>query len=215
MNPSWLSPHWGVSSGRVPSIAVHPTDPLTLYIGAASGGIWKTTNGGDTWGDIGSNESKMLTFGAIAIDPNNPNIVFAGTGEIIPYQYHRHYGKGLFKSTNGGLNWFEPTDIFGTITAFGELVVSPYNSNIVYAAIGSGYLFSNQYLPNEGIWKSTDGGYDWTRTLDVQDAFDIVVHPTDPNIVYAATGGLFTTSGFYKSTDAWSSTSNYNWQNAN
>jgi photosystem II stability/assembly factor-like uncharacterized protein len=202
-NPSFHSPHWGVSSGRIPSIAVHPTDPLTLYVGAASGGIWKTTNGGESWGDIGNNISKMLTFGAIAIDPNNPDIIYAGTGELcaLPVAI-KHYGEGLFKSTDGGLSWFEPTDTFGTITFFGDLVVSPYNSNIVYAAVGSGHFLLNQNRPNEGIWKSTDAGSSWTRTLDVQDANDIVVHPTDPNIVYASTGGWFTTSGFYKSTDA-------------
>ena len=202
-NPSFHSPHWGVSSGRVPSIAVHPTDPSIIYIGAASGGIWKTTNDGVSWDDIGNNISKMLTFGAIAIDPNNPNIIYAGTGELCALPVHvKHYGQGLFKSTDGGLSWFEPTDTFGTITFFGDLVVSPYNSNIVYAAIGSAHFLLNQNQPNEGIWKSTDAGSSWTRTRDVQDANDIVVHPTDPNIVYAVTGGWFTTSGLYISTDA-------------
>jgi hypothetical protein len=78
INPSWSS-HWGVSSGRVRAVAVHPTDPLTVYIGAASGGIWKTNDGGDNWSDIGSNVNKMLTFGAIAIDSNNPNVIYSGT----------------------------------------------------------------------------------------------------------------------------------------
>lgn len=201
-NPNWLSPHWGVSSGRVRAVAVHPTDPLTLYIGAASGGIWKTSNGGNTWEDIGSNESKMLTFGAIAIDPNNPNVIYIGTGELSALSNMRHYGKGLFKSTDGGLSWFESSDDFGAITGFGDLVVNPYNSNIVYAALGNGSILLNQNQPNEGIWKSTDGGSNWVRTLNVQDAYDIVVHPIDPYIVYAATGGWFTTSGFYISTDA-------------
>ena len=201
-NPSWLSPHWGISSGRVRAVSVHPTDPLTVYIGAASGGIWKTTNGGESWEDIGSNESKMLTFGAIAIDPNNPKVIYAGAGEIHSLSWSRHYGKGLFKSTDDGLTWFAPTDTFGTITFFGDLVVSPYSSNVVYAALGNGYLFINPNQQNEGVWKSTDGGSSWIRTLNVQDAYDIVVHPTDPNVVYAATGGKFTTSGFYISTDS-------------
>jgi photosystem II stability/assembly factor-like uncharacterized protein len=201
-NPSWLSPHWGVSSGRVRAIAVNPIYPSILYIGAASGGIWKTTNGGDTWEDIGNSVTKILTFGSIAIDSNNPDIIYAGTGEIHALSWTRHYGKGLYKSTDAGISWFEPTDTFGTITFFGDLVVSPYNSNIVYAALGSGYLFINPNQQNEGIWKSTDGGSHWIRTLNVQDAYDIVVHPTDPNIVYAATGGKFTTSGFYKSSTA-------------
>jgi photosystem II stability/assembly factor-like uncharacterized protein len=201
-NPSWHSPHWGVSSGRVRAIAVHPTDPLTVYIGAASGGIWKTTNGGNSWLDIGSNESKMLTFGAIAIDPNNPDVVYAGTGELSAFPSMRHYGKGLFKSTDGGFSWIETTNVFGPITGFGDVVVSPFNSDVLYAALGSSYLFLNQIQPNEGVWKSTDGGYYWVRTLDVQDAYDVVVHPTDPNLVYAAIGGKFTTSGFYISSDA-------------
>jgi photosystem II stability/assembly factor-like uncharacterized protein len=201
INPSWSS-HWGVSSGRVRAVAVHPTDPLTVYIGAASGGIWKTNDGGDNWSDIGSNVNKMLTFGAIAIDSNNPNVIYAGTGEIFAGPGSKHFGKGLFKSNDAGVSWIEPTDDFGNITFFGDLVVNPHNSSMLFAALGSGYLFLNQNQPNEGLWKSSDGGVNWIRTLDVQDAYDIVVHPTDPNIVYAATGGKFTTSGFYVSTDA-------------
>ena len=194
--------HWGVSSGRIRSVAVHPNNPLTVYIGVAYGGIWKTTNGGESWIDIGDYNIEATTFGAIAIDPNIPDVVYAGTGEVRGLSNSRQYGKGLFKSTDGGLSWFEPTDTFGTITFFGDLVVSPHNSNILYAALGGGFIFLNQNLSNEGLWKSTNAGSNWTRTLDVQDAYDIVIHPIDPNIVYAAVGGNYTTSGFYISTDA-------------
>jgi photosystem II stability/assembly factor-like uncharacterized protein len=202
VNPSWRTPHWGVSSGRIRAVAVHPNDPLTVYIGVACGGIWKTTNGGESWVDIGDYSTEALTFGTIAIDPNNPDIIYAGTGEINALHYSRNYGKGLFKSTDAGVSWIEPTDTFGTITFFGDLVVSPHNPNILYAALGSGCLFINQNLPNEGLWKSTDAGVNWIKTKDVQDAYDIIVHPTNPDTVYAATGGWFTTSGFYISTDA-------------
>ena len=71
---------WGKVSGRVRGVAVHPTDPNTVYIGAAAGGIWKTVDGGTNWTDM-SGDLNLLTFGAIAIDPNNTNTVYAGTGE--------------------------------------------------------------------------------------------------------------------------------------
>ena len=201
-NPAFFAPHWGVSSGRIRSVAVHPTNSSILYIGVANGGIWKTTNGGESWVDIGDYNVGATTFGSIAIDPNNPDIIYAGAGELHALGNARKYGKGIFKSTNAGLSWIKATDGLGEITCFGDLVVSSYNSNILYAALGSGYLFTNQNLPNEGIWKSTNAGESWLRTLDVQDANDIVVHPIDPNIVYATTGGWFTTSGFYISTNA-------------
>ena len=217
-NPAFFAPHWGVSSGRIKSIAVHPTNALIVYIGVANGGIWKTTNGGETWADIGDYNVGATTFGSIAIDPSNPDIIYAGAGELLSIGQARKYGKGLFKSTNAGSSWVKATDSFGNITCFGDLVVSPNNSNVLYAALGSGYLlFVNQNLPNEGIWKSTDAGETWIRTLDVQDANDIVIHPTDPSIVYAATGGWFTTSGFYISTDSgntWTQRNN-GLQNAN
>jgi photosystem II stability/assembly factor-like uncharacterized protein len=194
--------HWGVSSGRIRSVAVHPSDPLTVYIGVGYGGIWKTTNGGESWTDIGDYNTEVLTFGSIAIDPNNPDIVYAGTGEVYGFSNSVNYGKGLFKSTDAGVNWTKATVELGDITFFGDLVVSPHNSNILYAALAGGYLLINQNQSNEGLWKSADAGSTWTKTLDCQDAYDIVVHPTNPDTVYAATGGWFTTSGFYISTDA-------------
>ena len=198
-NPSFSS-HWGVSSGRVRAVAVHPDDPLTVYIGAASGGIWKTTNGGEGWSDIGS-DLESLVFGAIAVDPNNPNIIYAGSGEIIAFLSRMPDGRGLFKSTDAGISWSQINNGIGNYTHFGDLVVDPNNSNTIIAALGSGYFYSGN-MPNEGIWRSTDSGGSWARTLNVQDAFDIVFHPTIPNLVYAAIGGYNSSSGFYISTDA-------------
>jgi len=201
VNPNWCS-HWGVSSGRIRAVAVHPSDPLTIYIGVSYGGIWKTTNGGESWTDVGDYNIDVTTFGSIAIDPNNPDIIYAGTGAVRAFSNSRQYGKGLFKSTDAGFSWTKATEDLGPLTFFGDLVVSPHNSNILYAALGGGFLFLNQNQPNEGLWKSTNAGANWIKTKDIQDAYDIVVHPIDPNIVYAATGGWLTTSGFYISTDA-------------
>lgn len=193
--PSW----WGVVSGRVRALAVHPTDPNTVYIGPAAGGIWKTTDAGFTWQDVGVNLAS-LTFGAFAIDPGNPQVVYAGSGESIQYFNTTSYsGKGLYKTTNGGTTWTQITSGFGTTTHFSALKVSPTNSNTVFAALGSGYYYA---VPsNEGLWRSTDAGVTWTRTLNVDDGFDVLPHPTTANRVYGATGGGVSTAGFYRSTD--------------
>ncbi|MCH8033617.1 MAG: T9SS type A sorting domain-containing protein [Bacteroidetes bacterium] len=193
--------HWGEMSGRIRGLAVHPTDPMTVYIGASAGSIWKTTNGGTSWANMGDNLAS-LSYGAIAIDPNNPNTVYAGAGESMwNFNTNIYNGQGMYKSTDAGASWVNITNGFGSTTHFSDLQVSQHNSNIVFAALGSGYLYSG-FPNNEGIWRSTDAGSTWTRTLNVLDAFDVIVHPTNPNIVYAATGGGFATAGFYVSTDA-------------
>jgi photosystem II stability/assembly factor-like uncharacterized protein len=194
--------HWGTISGRVRTVAVHPTDPLTVYIGAASGGIWKTTDGGATWQDIGRG-LESLTFGAIAIDPKNPETIYAGSGESnLLESFFCSAGSGLYKSLDGGQNWNLITSGFGTMTFFSDMVVSPYNSNIVIASLGGGNVFTGVDLSNEGVWKSTDGGLTWNRMLNVKDAFDIAFHPTDSNKVFAAAGGYISKlKGFYFSTD--------------
>lgn len=194
-------------SGRVRGIAVHPSNPDIVYIGAASGGLWKSIDGGATWQNL-SDDFACNTFGAIAIDPNNPDVVYAGTGEVKSSGVRNIYdGRGLYKSTDGGANWTQITDGFGLITQFADIEVSPHNSSIVFAALGNGYSHSNSFLNNEGIWRSDDGGITWNRTLVAQNSFnydaaayDVIVHPTDPNRIYAALG-MSTPSGFYVSID--------------
>mgnify|MGYP000740095236 CR=1 FL=1 len=200
---TWPS-QWGVVSGRVRAIAVHPADPNTVYLGPAAGGIWKTTDGGTTWQDVGFNLAS-LTFGSIAIDPSNPDIVYAGAGEAIEYFNAVTYtGKGLFKSTDAGASWTQITSGFGTQTHFGAVKVSPTNPNMVFAALASGYWHLGNPT-NEGLWRSTDAGITWTRTLNVQDGFDVLPHPTTAGRVYGATGGGVTSAGFYISTNNGSS----------
>jgi photosystem II stability/assembly factor-like uncharacterized protein len=194
-------PQWGEISGRVRALAVHPSDPMTVYIGVAAGGIWKTTNGGTSWTALGDTLAS-LSFGAIAIDPSNPNTVYAGAGEIMwSFNPNIYDGRGLYKSTDGGATWTQITNGIGSTTHFGAIQVSPHNSNNVFAALGSGYWHLGN-LSNEGIWRSTDAGVTWTRTLNVSDAFDVIVDPISPTNVYAAIGGGFSTSGFYYSTNS-------------
>lgn len=200
MSSSFIS-YWGNVSGRIRGLAVHPTNPDIVYVGVAAGGIWKTTDGGNTWVDK-SGGLNLLTFGAIAIDPNNPNTIYAGTGESRWFFNNVTYeGDGLYKSTNGGDTWTKITSGFGSITQFSDIEVSPHNSNILLASLGSGnWNLGN--LSNEGVWRSSDAGATWTKTLTVTDAFDVAFHPTDNSIAYAASGDQSSSGGFYRSTDA-------------
>ncbi|MFQ3597104.1 MAG: T9SS type A sorting domain-containing protein [Chloroherpetonaceae bacterium] len=179
---------WERNSGRVRALAIHPTNPDIAYIGAAAGGIWKTTNGGETWLDIGYDLSS-LTFGAIAIDETNPNIVYAGAGEFTRFSNNVIFdGRGLYKSTDGGATW-NFIDAFGAHTHFSAIRVSPHNPNVIFASLGRGYLYV-QNPGNEGVWRSTNGGATWVRTLALSNASDVLPSPA-PNSsrVYAAGQG--------------------------
>ncbi|MBK7980660.1 MAG: hypothetical protein IPK06_11840 [Ignavibacteriae bacterium] len=208
MSSSFI-PHWGKVSGRVKGVAVHPTNPNIVYIGAAAGGIWKTENGGNNWSDM-SGDLNLLTFGAIAIDPNNPNTVYAGTGEAMAGLNNVTFeGDGLYKSTDGGISWTKITNGFGVQTQFSDIVVSPHNSNIILASIGSGN-WNNSAPTNEGVWRSSDAGITWTRVVNLGDAFDVAFHPTDVNKAYAGIGGKNASGGFLVSNDA-----GINWTQSN
>ncbi|MFZ1289031.1 MAG: hypothetical protein WAR79_03015 [Melioribacteraceae bacterium] len=196
-------PYWGNVSGRVRGVAVHPTDANTVYIGAAAGGIWKTVNGGTSWSDM-SGDLNQLTFGAIAIDPNNPNTVYAGTGESAGGANNTFFeGDGLYKTTDGGISWTRITNGFGSHTQFGDIEVSPHNSNIILAALGSSvWSIGNQ--ANEGVWRSSDAGVTWTHVNLNSDAFDVAFDPTAAStIAYAAAVNTSNASGgFFVSNDA-------------
>ena len=200
--------HWGVNSGRIRGLAIHPTNPDIVYAGAAAGGIWKTTNGGLNWIDK-SGELNLITFGAIAIDQLNPNVIYAGTGEArFNFSMTTFEGDGLYKSVNGGETWTKITNGFGSKTQFADIVVSPVNSNILLAAIGMGN-WTSQNPDNVGLWRSSDAGITWTRILDYTGAFDVAFHPTDGNIAYASFGNN-TELGFMISTNA-----GLNWTSSN
>jgi photosystem II stability/assembly factor-like uncharacterized protein len=167
--------------GRVVDIEFNPSDPNIIYAGFSTGGVFKSTDMGNNWFPV-FDSLAVLTVGDIAIDSQNPDVVYIGTGEA--NGGHNNFpGGGVFKSTNAGSTWnylgLEET------TSIGRVLVDPTNSNIVYlAAVGS------YFAPNEerGVYKSTDGGAGWNKSLFVSDstgAIDIIMDPTSPDKMMA------------------------------
>lgn len=168
-------------NGRVKCLAVHPTDPDTLYAGAASGGVWKSTDGGQSWRPLWD-EQDTMAIGAVAIAPSAPDTVYAGTGEWTP-GYVSFPGTGLFVSTNGGATWTQRSGL--TSRRVSQVLVSPTDANTIYVA------------GEDGFEQSVDGGVTWT-TLHTGEISDAVMDPNDANKLYINVRN----DGVYKSTDA-------------
>ena len=168
--------------GRITDLASHPSEPEIIYVGAASGGIYKTTNNASSWTQI-FNDASVISMGDIALDPNNPQIIYAGTGEANASSYS-FIGDGLWKSEDGGATW---NHIGLEESAYIARIIVDYdNSNRVFAA-ACGTLFSSN--SDRGVYRSEDGGENWEQVLFLSDstaAIDLVQHPINPDILYAA-----------------------------
>jgi len=178
--------HWryiGPVGNRTTSIAGVIGDPNIYYAGAASGGIWKTTDGGTHWAPIFDGE-QVSSIGALAVAASNANIIWAGTGESW-MRSHISIGNGIYKSTDAGRTWTHMgLDATGRIA---RIVIDPNNPDIVFVA-AQGHSYGPQ--PERGIYRTTDGGRTWTRVLFVDEntgGIDIVMHPTDSKTLFAAT----------------------------
>jgi photosystem II stability/assembly factor-like uncharacterized protein len=170
-------------SGRIVDIAVNPDDKSMWYVAAASGGLWKTENAGTTWTPVFDHEA-VYSIGVVTLDPNNPNVVWVGTGE---YNAQRSvaYGNGVYKSEDGGRTWKNVG--LKHSEHIGRIVVDPRNSDVVYVA-AQGPLFSAG--GDRGLYKTTDGGKTWTKILSNGDwagAADVVLDPQHPDRLLAAT----------------------------
>jgi photosystem II stability/assembly factor-like uncharacterized protein len=178
----WRSIGPAIMGGRVDDIAIHESDLSTIYVGYATSGLWKTTNNGVTWTPV-FDEQPNTSIGAIAIAPSNPKIVYVGTGEPNNRQ-SSSIGAGVYKSTDAGETWTYMG--LKETQSIGRLAVHPKNPDIVYvAAVGA--LFGPN--PERGVYKTTDGGKTWTNTnvIDSDTGFiDIVMHPTQPDTLIAA-----------------------------
>lgn len=171
----------GPEGNRFTSAVGIPGDPSTYYVGAASGGIYKTTDGGVHWASL-FDEQPVQSIGSLAIAKSDPNVVWAGTGEA-HIRSHISIGQGVYRTLDAGKSWslmgLEKT---GRI---GRVVIHPTNPDIVMVcALGTAY----GPQPERGIFRTTDGGTTWTKTLFVDEntgCSDIVMDPRNPRIVYA------------------------------
>ncbi|HEY0988480.1 MAG TPA: hypothetical protein VGD80_15555 [Kofleriaceae bacterium] len=171
--------------GRVADIVGDPVDASKFYVGAASGGVWKTVDGGATFTPIFDGQGSLST-GALALDPRDSNILYVGTGEASPGGGSVTYpGDGVWKTLDGGATW-QHLGLDKTIY-IGRIVVDPRNpDNVFVAAMGN--LFSRNV--ERGVYRSQDGGRTWTQVLFVSDiagAVDLAIDPVDPRRVFAAT----------------------------
>ncbi len=168
--------------GRIRGIAVHPQNADIVYIAAAAGGIWKTEDGGETWTPIFDFEN-VLAFGTLAMDPNNPDVLYAGTGEMST-NIDAYFGNGIYKTTDAGATW-KPIGLT-SVGAFARIFVHPLNSNLVYAAATRN---------GGGLYKSTDAGENWERVFD-RSVTDMTLNPQseDSFLIGVNDDGLYATT---------------------
>lgn len=186
----WESLGPGNIGGRIRSIVINPNVPNVMYVGAVSGGIWRTDNAGDSWYPL-DDFMASLNVTSIVMDPNNPVVMYAATGEGFSGSSGpgpnpaAPGGAGVFKSTDAGLTWNQLQSTANAQWSFvNRLSHHPTLSNILLAATAS------------GVYRTVDGGTSWIRVLPFVNAYQVKYHPTDPSRALCGTS-----SGFYLSTD--------------
>jgi photosystem II stability/assembly factor-like uncharacterized protein len=194
--------------GRSQAVAGSASRPLEYYFGATGGGLWKTTDGGQTWRPVSDKFFTSSSVGAVAVAESNPDVVYVGMGET-ELRGDIIQGDGVYKSIDGGKT-FTRVGLEKTL-AISRIRVHPTNPNLVYvAALGDPYGAN----PDRGVFKSTDGGATWTKSLfrnDKTGAIDLAMDPRQPDVLYAALWEVFRTphslssggpgGGLFKTTD--------------
>lgn len=196
-----------LAGGRIADVEVHPRDRSTWYVAVGSGGVWKTTNAGVTWTPV-FDQQPSFSIGEITLDPQNPEVVWVGTGENVSGR-HVAWGDGVYRSRDGGRSWAQAG--LPKSEHIGRILVDPRASDIVLVA-AEGPLWSSG--GERGVYRTTDGGATWTRVLHIDEdtgVTDLEFDPSNPDVVYAAAyqrrrhvhgflaGGP--QSGIHKSTD--------------
>jgi photosystem II stability/assembly factor-like uncharacterized protein len=168
--------------GRISDIEFNPVNPEIVYAGAATGGVFKSTDMGLNWSPIFDNQAN-LSIGDIGVDPNNPDVIYVGTGEA--NGGHNNFpGGGMYKSSDAGQNW-EMIGLENTVS-IGRILVDPNNSNRVFVAAQGSYFTTN---PERGVYRSDDAGQTWENVLFINDStgiIDIIIDPTNSDRLIAA-----------------------------
>ncbi|MCU0704131.1 MAG: hypothetical protein MUF18_09170 [Fimbriiglobus sp.] len=172
-----VGPHAG---GRVSRACGVPGDPLTYYAATASGGVWKSSDGGLTWKPI-FDDQPTASIGSIAVAPSDANVVYVGSGEA-NIRGNVSPGAGIFKSTDAGKTW---KHVWKEIGQIGTIVVHPTNPDVCFAAV-LGHAFG----PNQerGVYRTTDGGKTWQKVLyknDETGCSDVAIDPNNPRVIFA------------------------------
>lgn len=206
-------------NGRIGALAIRQDG--TMILGGAQGGIWLFDADTSTWvpktGALGEDNIPSLAIGALAVAPSNDLVVYAGTGEGA-LSGDSYFGNGILKSVDGGETWAQVSGDYFVGVSISQLVVDPTNADTLYVSVLHGRGGSRRTTPTVhskyGIWKSTDGGVNWTLLKATQgnkgtnEATDVVIDPQNPNILYASFWG----DAIYKSTNAgktWSPVMNF------
>lgn len=201
LNQGWYSLGPDNIGGRTLCIAIHPDNPDVIYAGSASGGLWKTTNAGkgaSAWTQV-SIGHPVLAVSSILMDPAKPNTILIGTGEMYspgnnrPGTINRYtrgtYGTGIYKSIDGGQSWYQTlTWETGQMRSIQKLVANPKNPSTIFAAT------------SEGLYRSYNGGDDWSFIFPLSMVQDIYIHPVDTqNVIIGSGGYLVEDAGLYRS----------------
>jgi photosystem II stability/assembly factor-like uncharacterized protein len=168
------------AGGRVSRVAGVPGDPTIAYAATASGGVWKTTDGGATWKSV-FDDQPISSIGSIAIARSNPNIVYVGSGEA-NIRGNVAAGNGIYKSIDAGKTW---THVWKQEGQIGTMVVHPSNPDIAFAAV-LGHAFGPN--PERGVYRTRDGGKTWEQVLkksELAGASDVAMDPANPAVLFA------------------------------
>ena len=168
--------------GRVITVAGVPSQPNTYYFGAVGGGVWKTSDGGNSWDPLFEKQS-VSSIGALAISDSDPNVIYAGSGEAC-IRGNISHGDGVYKSTDAGKTWANVG--LRDTRHIGAVIIHPSNPDIVYVA-----ALGHAYGPNteRGVFRTRDGGKNWEKVLYLDDrtgAIEIVFDPKNPHVLFAA-----------------------------
>jgi hypothetical protein len=204
-------------SGRVTALAVDPGNPSHFLLGAAQGGVWETANAGATWNPR-TDDQASLAIGAIAFAPNQPSLVYAGTGEA-NFRGDAYAGAGLLQSQDGGTTWQMLNSSFAG-TSFSHIAVNPFNAgNLAVATVRGGAGVGEEssghgsvpYAPSTGVYVSTDGGGTFHQVLTGQ-ATALVADPAMFTWQYAGLGEIYgdPANGVYRTRDGWQTSQTIN-----